>query len=214
MVGSDNVDATNSAVTFGFYGVNSSWYFPPINPHPSHAQSIHTQSRFSILSNNLYEDISEVDQQVATPTLRQRHYTSIKPITTYSKRRSDKLSRKGHRKSSYGSAILKPRPVPDHFIQALNTNSLQAGISGRVPFCHMTHDPVSGWKEAAPMDSPTLQVHLEVHTPTYSALHLALPMINPQHRKFPDKVSSVADSGWTPDYHTVLLSPTCCKYGP
>ena len=102
-------------------------------------------------------------------------------------------------------AILKPRRVPDHFIQALNTNSLQAGISGRVPLCHTTHSPVSGWKEAAPIDSPTLQVHLEVHTRTYSALHLALPMINPQHHKFPDKVPSVADSGWTPDYHTVPL---------
>ena len=29
------------------------------------------------------------------------------------------MSKKGHRKSSYGSSILKPRPVSDHLIQAL-----------------------------------------------------------------------------------------------
>ena len=192
---SDNVDATNGAVTFGFYGVHSSWDFPPIKllPHPSQAHSVHTQNRFSILS-DLHEDISGVNQQPATPTP-QRQHTSIKPTTTFTRRRSDKWSRKGHMKSSYRSAIPKTRPVPEHLIQALNTNSLHAGISGRVPLCHMTHDPASGWKEAAPMDSPTLQVHLTVHTSTYSALHLPLPMANPQHHKLPHKVSSVADSG-------------------
>ena len=196
VVGPDNADATNGAVTFGFYGIQSSWDFPPIGhlPPPIHAQSIPTQNRFSILSNNLEEETSELDQQVATPNLRRRQYTSINTSTTYTKR-SNKWSRRGHRKSSYGSANPKPRPVPEHLIQALNTNSLQAGISGRVPLCHMTHDPATGWKEAAPIDSPTLQVHLEVHTPTYSALHLPLPMVHPQSHRSPNKVSSVADSG-------------------
>ena len=85
--------------------------------------------------------------------------------------------------------------VPTHLKETLTSGSMMAGMYSTIPLCPMFHDPISGWREAPPLESPTLLVRLEVHMATYSALQLPTPMASNNKCPMPGKVRSIADSG-------------------
>ena len=89
-------DGTNEAVTFGFYGIHSSWAFPNSDLLPSSilASPLPTSNRFDTLSNLTESSGTQITQppQVTSPTMRQRSSTTANPTTTYPKRNKYKWS--------------------------------------------------------------------------------------------------------------------------
>ena len=64
-----------------------------------------------------------------------------------------------------------------------------------VPLCHMEHDPVLGWREAPPLNSLTVQVHLRLHLKTYSAMRLPPPSTGTGRSGAAIKASGGTDTG-------------------
>ena len=179
----DGAVATNGAVTFGFYAIHA----------------IPTSNRFEELTNLPQETpqtVASISPAYRKTVSMTSSDTSTTSPTSSPRRRNNKWSRRGQRKGSYTSP--KPPPmtsVPPHLVETLRSNSMLAGISSTIPLCHMLYDSISGWREAPPMESPTLLVRLEVHMATYSALQLPTPMASNNKCPLPGKVRSVADSG-------------------
>ena len=64
-----------------------------------------------------------------------------------------------------------------------------------IPLCHMEHDPILGWQETTPMDSPTVKTCLQLHLDTYAAMSLPPPHTQHGKRAVSMTTMAIADTG-------------------
>ena len=187
-------EATNGAIQFGFYGIHSgSWDYPPA-PSVCHLVStnpVPTSNRFL----PLYElGHMNLEANPATKPSQPGRRRSTPPSPRGSPTRFKHHTRSGRKIRAVTPHL--PPIIAAQTASASQQYEQQALASPQsVPLCHMEHDPVLGWREAPPLNSPTVQVRLRLHLKTYSAMRLPPPSTSKGRSGGATKASGVTDTG-------------------
>ena len=206
-------DAVTGAVHYGFYGIHhGSWEYPPASStqHMVQSSPIITSNRFSPMSQIPADSAFSASGPPSSP-LTPHSTRSIKSskVMSTSTSTTAKYTRSGRRIRQTGP------PAPSAIIAGQTDAALHQYNAGQaepnkiIPLCHMEHDPIQGWREVPPMDSPTLPIRLQLHLGTYAAMQLPIPCPQPTKSVVSSKGNGVADSGAQldilPDYELVKL---------
>ena len=189
----DNQGVTNGALQYGFYGIQSgSWDFPPTRSIPRARHSpITTHNRFSPLDTiGRVTDTDAIPPPAQTNGWRRSNQTTKNP-----KSPKPRFTRTGRRINRDRAG--KPRPViAAQLRDAMIMYEVDAvGNNKVIPLCHMEHDPILGWQETTPMDSPTVKTCLQLHLDTYAAMSLPPPHTQHGKRAVSMTTMAIADTG-------------------
>ena len=189
----DSKEASNGAVQYGFYGIqHGSWDFPPpaSTPQAKHIP-IPTHNRFSPL--DTIERLPATDPDLPTTQATGRRATAEDTGTP--KPPKPRFTRTGRRIRRGWSH--KPRPIIAAQLQDAITMYEVDGVESHkaIPLCHMEYDPILGWQETPPRDSPTVKTCLRLHLDTYDAMSLPPPSTRQGKRAVSMKAVAIADTG-------------------
>ena len=193
----ENKEVSNGAVQYGFYGIqHGSWDYPPPAsvPQARHTPII-THNRFSPLDTTVLDTMERppvTDPDLPPIQAKGRRTTAEDKYTPKPPKQFTRTGRRIRR-----SWAPKPRPVIAAQLQDAMTMYEVDGVGSNkaIPLCHMEYDPILGWQETPPMDSPTVKTCLRLHLDTYDAMSLPPPSTRQGKRTISMKSVAVADTG-------------------